>query len=124
MLGHIMEWFYHDLAGIGIDPSVPAFKRVVIKPATPGDLAWVKASYNSIYGKIENHWGVTNGKLTLNVTIPPNTTAVVYVPAQARAKVTESGKPADHALGIKFLRWEDGAAVYDVASGRYSFSVD
>jgi hypothetical protein len=124
MLGHIMEWFYHDLAGIGIDPSVPAFKKVVIKPATPGDLAWVKASYNSIYGKIESHWSVANGRLTLNVTIPPNTTAVVYVPAKARARVTESGKSAAHALGVKYLRWEDGAAVYKVASGRYNFSVN
>jgi alpha-L-rhamnosidase len=124
MLGHIIEWFYHDLAGIGMDPSLPAFKKVVIRPATPGDLSWVKARYNSLYDQIESHWTVTNGKFTLNVAIPPNTTAVVYIPAQAGARVTESGKPADHALGVKYLRWEDGAAVYEVASGRYSFSVD
>jgi hypothetical protein len=124
MLGHIMEWFYHDLAGIGIDPSVPAFKKIVIKPATPGDLSWVKASYNSIYGKIESHWTIAKGKLTLNVTIPPNTTAVVYVPAKAGAQVNESGKLADHALGVKYLRSEEGAAVYEIASGWYSFTVN
>jgi len=124
MLGHIIEWLYHDLAGIGIDPYVPAFKKIVVRPATPGDLTWVKASYNSIYGKIESHWTVANGKLTLNVTIPPNTTAVVYVPAQAGAQITETGKPADQALGVKYLRWEDGAAVYEVASGQYSFCVE
>jgi hypothetical protein len=124
MLGHIIEWFYHDLAGIGSDASAPAFKKIVIRPATPGDLAWVKASYKSIYGVIESHWTLTNGKFMLEVTIPPNTTATVYVPAQAGAQVTESGKPADHALGVKYLRWEDGAAVYEVASGTYSFSVD
>lgn len=56
MLGHIMEWFYHDLAGIGIDSSAPAFKKIVIKPAAPGDLTWVKARYDSIYGRIESHW--------------------------------------------------------------------
>jgi hypothetical protein len=123
MLGHIMEWFYHDLAGIGIDPSAPAFKKVIIKPATAGGLTWVKASYISIYGKIESHWTLTNGKLTLDVTIPPNTTAAVYVPAQAGADVTESGSPAAHDPGVRFLRGEDGAAVYEVASGRYSFSV-
>jgi hypothetical protein len=123
MLGHIMEWFYHDLAGIGIDASVPAFKKVVIKPATPGDLSWVKASYDSIYGKIESHWTITNGKFTLSVAIPANTTAVVYVPAKAGAPVMESGKLAARALGVKYLRWEDGAAVYEVASGQYSFIV-
>jgi hypothetical protein len=88
MLGHIMEWFYHDLAGIGIDPSVPAFKKVVIKPATPGDLTWVKASYNSIFGKIESHWAIANGQLNLQVTIPANTTAEVYVPAKEGAQIT------------------------------------
>ena len=124
MLGHIMEWFYHDLAGIGADPSVPGFKKIVIKPATPGDLTWVKASYNSIYGKIESHWAVRQGGFTLDVTIPPNTTAVVYVPAKAGASVTEGGKPAAQSVGVKYLRSENGAAVYDVASGRYSFSVD
>jgi alpha-L-rhamnosidase len=124
MLGHIIEWFYHDLAGIGSDPSVPAFKRAVIKPATPGDLAWVQSSYNSIYGKIESHWTLVNGQFALNVTIPPNTTAIVYVPAKAEARITEGGKPAANAPGVKYLRWEDGAAVYDVVSGRYYFSVD
>ncbi|MGO8791482.1 MAG: family 78 glycoside hydrolase catalytic domain [Terriglobia bacterium] len=124
MLGHIMEWFYHDLAGIGADPSVPGFKKIVIKPATPGNLTWVKASYNSIYGKIESHWTVEKGKFTLDVTIPPNTTAVVYVPAKAGASVTEGGKPAAQSVGVKYLRSENGAAVHDVASGRYSFSVN
>jgi hypothetical protein len=124
MLGHIMEWFYHDLAGIGTDPDAPAFKRVVVRPATPGDLTWVKASYNSMYGKVESHWAIESGKLTVNVLIPPNTTAVVYVPAKAGANITESGKPADQAVGVKFLRAEDGAAVYEVVSGRYSFSVN
>ena len=50
MLGHIMEWFYHDLAGI--QPGAPGFKEIVIKPTIVGDLTWVKASYNSIHGPI------------------------------------------------------------------------
>ena len=44
-------------------------------------------------------------------------------PAKAGAEVTEGGRPAGQALGVKFLRWEDGAAVYEVSSGRYSFFV-
>lgn len=65
-----------------------------------------------------------HGKFTLNVAIPPNTTAVVYVPAKTGAAVAESGKPAAQSLGVKYLRWENGAAVYEIASGRYSFSVE
>jgi len=123
MLGHIVEWFYHDLAGIGMDTSLPAFKKIIIKPATPGDLAWVKASYESLYGRIESGWNINKGSFTLTATIPPNSTGIVYVPAKAGAEVTEGGRPAGQALGVKFLRWEDGAAVYEVSSGRYSFFV-
>jgi alpha-L-rhamnosidase len=35
--------------------------------------------------------------------------------------VTESGKPAAQAAGVKFLRMENNAAVYAVGSGAYQF---
>ena len=57
----------------------------------------------------------------MEVTIPPNTTATVYVPAKDAASVTESGKPAVNAIGVKFLRMENSAAVYAVGSGVYRF---
>ena len=106
-----------------METSLPAFKKIIIKPATPGNLTWVKGSYESLYGRIESGWNINKGSLTLTATIPPNSTGIVYVPAKAGAEVTEGGRPAGQALGVKFLRWEDGAAVYEVSSGRYSFFV-
>jgi alpha-L-rhamnosidase len=53
--------------------------------------------------------------------VPPNATATVFVPAKDAAGVTESGKPAAEAEGVKFLRTENGAAVYAVGSGTYQF---
>ena len=44
MLGHILEWFYRDLAGIQPDPNAIAFDRVIIKPAPVGDITWVKSA--------------------------------------------------------------------------------
>ena len=51
MLGHIMEWFYADLAGIRPDPAAPGFKRIIIKPTLVGDVTWVKARYDCGYGR-------------------------------------------------------------------------
>ena len=121
MFGQIMEWFYHDLAGIQADPTAPGFKKSVIKPAIVGDLTWVKSHYDSPYGRIVSYWEREGDKLTINATIPANTTATVYVPAKDAAGVTESGKPADEAAGVKFLRMENNAAVYAVGSGTYRF---
>jgi alpha-L-rhamnosidase len=57
----------------------------------------------------------------MDVTTPPNSTATIYVPAKDTASVTESGKPATKAVGLKFLRMENNAAVYAVGSGNYQF---
>jgi alpha-L-rhamnosidase len=57
----------------------------------------------------------------MDVTIPPNTTATIHVPAKDAAAVTESGTPAATAAGVKFLRMENGAALYEVGSGTYQF---
>jgi alpha-L-rhamnosidase len=56
MSGQIVEWLYHDLAGLQREEDVPAFKKIVIKPAIVGDFTWVRASYDSIQGKIVSEW--------------------------------------------------------------------
>jgi alpha-L-rhamnosidase len=35
--------------------------------------------------------------------------------------VTESGKPASQSRGVKFLREENGCAVFEIGSGIYDF---
>jgi alpha-L-rhamnosidase len=56
------------------------------------------------------------------ITIPANTTATLYVPTKDVSSVTESGQPIDVAQGIRFLRMEEGRAVYEAGSGKYEFS--
>jgi hypothetical protein len=121
MLGQIMEWFYHDLAGIGGDPTGPGFKKIIIKPQPVGDLTWAKASFDSIQGKITSHWTKAEGVFELSVTIPPNTTATVFVPARSVDQVTVDGEIAARSVGVKFLRQEKDRVVYEVSSGQWVF---
>ena len=115
------SWFYQGLAGIRPDESGPGFKKILIKPAVVGDLTWVKCGYDSSHGRIVSNWKRDGGKLTMDVTIPINTTATVHVPAKDAAGVTESNKPVAKADGVKFLRMENNAAVYALGSGTYHF---
>jgi hypothetical protein len=119
MLGQIQEWFYHDLAGIRSDGN--GFKTISLNPQPVGDVTWVKARYHSIRGEIISDWQRDGDQFTLNVTIPANTTATVFLPAQAPATVTEGGRAAEKSPGVKFLRQENGRAVYEIASGQYTF---
>ncbi len=122
MLGHIVEWFYHDLAGIGGDPAGPGFQRIIIKPQPVGDLTWTRAGYDSIRGRIVSEWKKEGGRFTLRVVIPPNTTAPVFVPATSAAAVRESGRNLEKAKGVSFLRMDGDCAVLAVESGEYRFA--
>ncbi|RYY33287.1 MAG: alpha-L-rhamnosidase, partial [Sphingobacteriaceae bacterium] len=76
--GAIGDWMYQNIAGIQV--GEPGYKKIIIKPLIGGKLTWAKGSYDSRYGKIVSNWAITNNKLNLDVTIPPNTTADIYVP--------------------------------------------
>lgn len=121
MLGQIIEWFYHDLAGIGLDPTGPGYKKIIIRPQPVGNLKWVKASYDSIRGRVSSEWKWANGTFYLKVMIPANTTATIFVPAKPATEVTESGVPAQNCPGVTFLRREDNRMVYAVDCGEYEF---
>ncbi len=74
-------WFYEGLAGIRPDPAAPGFKQVIIQPAVVGDVTWVKAHHDGPYGRIAVDWKkAADGVFTLEVVVPPNSTATVFLP--------------------------------------------
>jgi len=113
MLGQIDEWFYHDLAGIRSGGN--GFKQIIIAPQPVGDVTWAEASYDSIRGNIRSRWERHDGKFTLKISIPTNTTAMVYVPAAPGTRVKAGSRQA------KFLRAEGNRAVFATGSGDYEF---
>jgi len=118
MLGHIEEWFYRGLGGISSDPAGPGFRKIIIQPQVVGDLPGADVAYESPYGRIVSRWQRAGGRLTMEVTVPVNTTATVHVPG---TRTTESGKPVAEADGIVRLRAEGGGSVFSVGAGVYRF---
>jgi len=94
MLGQIMEWFYGDLAGLAPDPTYPGFKRVRIRPQPVPGISWARASHESPRGPMSVAWRWDGGTFSLDVDLPPNTSAEVRMPGRdARpAFVIESGR--------------------------------
>ena len=121
MLGQITEWFYHDLAGIAGDPAGPGFKKIRIKPAVVGDVTWTKAAWDSMHGPITTEWRREAGTFSLQVSIPPGTTATVCLPVKATARITESGRPVGQAREVRRLDPLQGPAVFEIGSGAYRF---
>lgn len=105
----------------GIRPETPGYKRILIQPVVNRSLNWTKTSYDSIYGKISTAWALKGMNLTLDVSIPPNTTATIYIPYSEASKITESGKPVTKAEGLKYKGMDKGSAVFEAGSGQYHF---
>ncbi len=91
MLGHIMEWFYAGLCGIKQAEGSTGYKNIIIKPQPAGDIKNAKATYHSPYGLIKTYWEKENDVFVLNVSIPVNTTAEIYLPGSNKAIKTGSG---------------------------------
>ena len=122
--GAIGAWMYAAVAGIDVDPQQPGYKHIVMRPRPGGELTSASAELRSIYGPIRSAWKLGNDSFDWQIKVPANTTATVYVPAGAGATVREGDAPAGEAPGVRFLRHEAGASVYEVGAGAYHFAAD
>lgn len=121
MLGHLMEWLYSGMGGIRQDEKAVAFKSIVIRPELVGDVKETKTSFQSPYGTIASAWTRQGANVEMQVEIPVNTTATIYVPANDLASVTEGGKAISGSKDIKVLRTEKDRVILSVGSGKYHF---
>jgi alpha-L-rhamnosidase len=117
MLGHLMEWFYAGLAGIKQAKGSIAYKEIEIRPEPVGDITSAKAKYHCPYGLIVSDWRKQGISFDLEVEVPANTIATVYLPADRSSVVKESDKK------IKNMMYKNGKAVIKLGSGIYHFTV-
>lgn len=121
-IGSVGEWMVRTIIGINPDESRPGYKHFYVRPRPGGGLTWARGTHRSLYGPIECAWRKENGRLTIDLVVPPNTTATVSVPTNDVTAVTESGHPASTAPCVQYLGMQDAAACYLVPAGRYTFS--
>jgi alpha-L-rhamnosidase len=122
LTGDLQIWIYEYVLGIKSDPEDPGFKKIIIKPQIHPSLKWAKGHYDSMHGRIATNWKLQEDRLILDVTIPANTTATVYIPADDVDKIKEGGISASQAKGVNFLRMDKSEAVFMIGSGNYRFT--
>ena len=117
LLGDLLVWFYENLAGIKNATNSTGFRRIEMKPCFPEGLNYVNATYNSVSGKIISSWLRSNDRLSWEVTIPANCTAILYIPC-----TLYPNKPnIPMALKIECI---DNNWVIEIGSGTYSITSD
>ena len=123
LLGDLITWFYQDLAGI--KAGQPGFKTILMKPATSvNGLDHVTASYETPYGQVKSAWKKEAGKFEWNITVPANSKATVYLPANAISVVKEDGKEINGVANIRYIGKDKDHVIVSIGSGNYDFSVN
>jgi len=123
LAGPIGYWFYYSLAGIQPFSEMTGFKKIVIKPDYSDSLHWVSASYNSLYGKITVEWKKHDGRCSLHVGIPANTSALVYLPATDPGNVLEGNRKISAHQDIHIKEITNKNVIIRIGSGSYDFTI-
>jgi len=131
-LGSVGEWYFSHIAGLRPDAEAPGFKKIIFKPKPVGDLKWAEASLKTGYGSVQSRWEKKDGKLFLKITIPANTSALVYIPilendkpsiSEGEQQLLDNGKFVANSETLKFKELTPKEAVFEVGSGVYNFMV-
>jgi alpha-L-rhamnosidase len=120
MYGSVIRWFFKALAGINPDPEKPGFKHIIIRPIVSGDLVHVAAGYRSLYGQILSRWRIEDHTLYLDVEIPSNTSATVFVPASDENSVRIC-RQSDWGSAER-IEHAGNSTVFAVTPGKYEFA--
>ncbi|MFQ5629373.1 MAG: glycoside hydrolase family 78 protein [bacterium] len=99
--GSVGEWMIRTILGINPDPENPGYEHVIIRPQPGGSLTWARGHYDSIRGRIAVAWRISGDCFDLDVDIPVNTTATVYLPASDVNSILEMGDRRENRKGSK-----------------------
>ncbi len=64
---------------LGVRPLEPGFRRIIVAPQ-PGDVDWASGAVPTPHGPVEVEWTRNAEQFRLELTVPPGSTAEVFVP--------------------------------------------
>jgi alpha-L-rhamnosidase len=121
--GAIGDWLYQVVAGIDTDPVQAGYKHILLRPKAGQGFDYVKAGYESVYGEIRSEWAksAADGSMTVNITIPHNTSATVLLPDARLEGLLEGGDSVLLAEGVHVSEQTAEGVSMVLGSGSYLF---
>ncbi len=89
--GAIGQWMYERVAGLAPDPAHPGYKHFFVRPLVGQQLDSARAELETPYGKASSAWVKKEGKVTMVIVVPPNTTATIEFPDNRKPETVKAG---------------------------------
>lgn len=121
--GAIGDWMYRKMVGLDTYEDGVGYRHIRIQPHPGGGLSYASASLDTYYGKVSNSWKIENHRIVMDVAIPANTRATIYLPATNAGDISESGNTLSAVKGFSIKDAKDGYVIIDTGSGEYHFII-
>jgi len=121
--GAIGDWMYRVVAGLDTYDDEPGYKHIRIQPHIGGGLTNASASLQTYYGKASSGWKIEGDKTIMDVEIPANTRATIYVPATSADVIKISPLTSSELQSIGVGHRENDYIVFKFGSGKYHFEI-
>lgn len=119
--GSVNEWLFEYAAGIQVGEA--GYRTFTIKPEIARlGIKQVKATYHSINGTITTAWKKDGSSIQLQVTVPTNTVATVFIPTVNPTTVLEGGRAIKTNSAITVKDYKGGYLPVEIGSGVYQFT--
>lgn len=119
--GAIGDWMYSNIAGINIDEEAPGYRKFIIAPQPGGGLTKARSELETQYGTIRSAWSITDGVISIDITVPSNTSARVTLPS-ASGLITEGGTNIYSIPDISNIIRAGNSILLTLGSGTYHFA--
>ncbi len=119
--GAIGDWMYRQMVGLDTYEDGVGYKHIRVRPHIGGGFTSASASLQTYYGRVSSSWKLENQNLMMDIEIPANTSATIYIPATKAEAITEGGKSLSSISDIKVGEIENGYVIVNVGSGKYHF---
>ena len=113
--GAIAEWMVRVAAGIELDEKNTGYKHSIIAPRLGGGLSWLKAEYDSVYGRVMSFWEDQGEQVVLHVTVPVNAAASICLD-EAKEVLEKDGLAFERVDGC--MKAEAGSGTYHIVYRR------
>ncbi|HEY8935010.1 MAG TPA: alpha-L-rhamnosidase C-terminal domain-containing protein, partial [Cyclobacteriaceae bacterium] len=121
--GAIGDWMYRVAAGLDTKDNAPGYKEIIIKPHVGGTFKSMRAELQTLYGKASSSWTVDDKNFSLDVSVPANTKATIFIPAASVESLSEGNLPISKVKSITVKGKQDDYVEVEVGSGSYQFKV-
>jgi alpha-L-rhamnosidase len=79
--GAVISFLHQYIAGLKLDEDQPAYRHFTVRPHPGGGLTSAATTHESPYGRIEVSWQLVDDGLSVEVLVPPGTSADVTLPS-------------------------------------------